>query len=365
MAPNEPASRALALRLRDLRKSRWEGLTITQQQLATAFGGDKPLSESLISSWESESKPVTPPPPRLRAYATFFATRRSVEGGRPRLLTDAELTEDERAERDNLYEELLAPSGVGPQPNASDLIPDRGAWYFPDGKSVSIVCARLPKHLRERMPYTDPTDPDYVRSYTYADVDSLIDLYGHIRSVNPSVRVNTLSPDPAPRDAPREDDYSANLAVLGGVDWNPVARDLLKRSSLPIRQEGRMGDDIHAGHFKVTGGDGKLEFRPVLEEQDGKPFLREDVAMVYRAKSPYNSECTVTMCNGMYSRGTYAAVRALTDQRFLKRNEDYLRERFAGQSAFAILTRVAVVNGEAMTPDWTVEDNRLYEWSEA
>jgi hypothetical protein len=66
----------------------------------------------------------------------------------------------------------------------------------------------------------------------------------------------------------------------------------------------------------------------------------------------------------MFSRGTLGVVRALTDTRFRDRNEAYVRERFAGSDTFSVLSRVPIVNGRAVTPDWTLSDNRLHEWPE-
>ena len=71
----------------------------------------------------------------------------------------------------------------------------------------------------------------------------------------------------------------------------------------------------------------------------------------------------MTICNGMYGGGGYGAVRALTDINFRDRNAEYVREQFAGRGVFCILTRVIVENGEALTPDWTLADTRLFEWS--
>jgi hypothetical protein len=86
--------------------------------------------------------------------------------------------------------------------------------------------------------------------------------------------------------------------------------------------------------------------------------------MIYRGPSPYNIKRTVTLCNGMFGRGTYGAVRALTDLRFRDRNEGYLAGRFSSKE-FGVLSRVLIVNGEALTPDWTQPQNRLFEWPEA
>ena len=101
----------------------------------------------------------------------------------------------------------------------------------------------------------------------------------------------------------------------------------------------------------------------MLEESGGRKILREDVALFARAVNPYNRERSVTICNGMYGSGTVGAVRALTDIFFRDRNAEYLKERFADSGTYCFLTRVTVEAGTALTPDWTVPDTRLFEWS--
>jgi hypothetical protein len=113
----------------------------------------------------------------------------------------------------------------------------------------------------------------------------------------------------------------------------------------------------------VTGDDGTRQHRPHLDEVQGRPVLREDVALFARAINPYNRLRTVTICNGMYSGGSYGTVRALTDARFRDRNAAYIKEHFAGSESFCILTRVTIERGVPLTPDWTIPERRLFEWS--
>jgi hypothetical protein len=65
----------------------------------------------------------------------------------------------------------------------------------------------------------------------------------------------------------------------------------------------------------------------------------------------------------MYGRGSSGVVRALTDGRFRDRNRDYIQTRFASSEAFCILTRLTVENTVTLTPDWTLPETRLFEWS--
>ncbi|WNV82702.1 helix-turn-helix transcriptional regulator [Umezawaea sp. Da 62-37] len=337
--PHDRPSPALAHRLRALRAESWPGVAITQKQLATAFGASSPL----LSSWEAGK---VPPPARLAAYATFFATRRSIEAEPYRVPDPSELTAEENAVREHLIGELaeLADSGT----------PGRGFWYFPDRYDITIVVAQLTEEQMPLTPYTDPASPDHVELYTYADLDSLIELHGHIRSVNPDSQVHfrtatSLSPD----------DYTTHLVLLGGVDWNVVTTDVVDRVDLPVNQAERP-DVSDAGGFEVIE-DGRSR---VVEPLVVRGKLIQDVAQFYRGVNPYNRKRTVTICNGQYGRGTLGAVRALTDSKFRDRNEAYLRSRFAGHDAYSVITRVTIVNGQVVTPDWTSPENVLFEWPE-
>ena len=347
MRPIQPPDARLARRLRALRQRHWPGVKVTQRQIAEALGGETPLSLPLISSWESLGKPALPPANRLAGYATFFASRRSVESTPARLLDEAELSEDERVARDGLYAELLGLRFPGDPEVARST-----TWLFPDRLPIFIVTGSLPSHLRERMPFTDPEDPDHVRSYGMADLDAVIEVHGHIRAVNPAAEVRICRSEEM-----TEDDFSSHLVLIGGVDWNTVNRDITRRLDLPVRQRMRATDE-DSGYFSTTDGE---QFKPVLDPANGT--LIEDVAHFFRGKNPYNARRTVTLCNGMYGRGTYGAVRSLTDATFLDRNEGYLRERFQGAPTFSVLMRVRTnPNGAVVTPDWTVAEDRLHEW---
>jgi hypothetical protein len=79
----------------------------------------------------------------------------------------------------------------------------------------------------------------------------------------------------------------------------------------------------------------------------------------------YNRERTLTFFTGMYSRGSYGAVRALTDPKIQERNAAYIASRFAGAQTYSIVSRVKIVANEVVVPDWTLDEIRLHEWPEA
>jgi hypothetical protein len=364
----------LAQRLRALRKH-WPSTTITQHQLARALDRDKTLSVPLISSWESLTDPKIPPVPRLEAYAALFATPRSLAGGALRLIDPGDMSDAERQAKDELLRELLdlrnsaLRAGVRPSPAAVEdpwaaALADtargplsRGPLHFADGGTVTIVCAQWPKDKLTTMPYTEVNDPDYIELLTYSDLDSLVMSYGHVRAANPASQVEYFRSGLLPAHS-----YSSHLVSLGGTDWNEVTESLLRRLGLPVEQvaDWRAED---GQFFEVEGDKGKVRHRPLLEDVDDRKVLLEDIALFARAVNPFNRKRTATICYGMYGRGTYGVVRALTDPEFWGRNIDYLESRFEGCSSYCLLTRVTVEHNKTMTPDWTDDETRLFEWS--
>ncbi|EOD67561.1 hypothetical protein H480_15791 [Amycolatopsis vancoresmycina DSM 44592] len=275
-------------------------------------------------------------------------------GDTVRLLPVEQLTDVEEVRRKELQAELLSLRDQGELAEPAPARPD--FWQFRDDEDITIVCARLPEEHRRNLTYADPENADYVSLYTYADLDALIELHGHIRSRNLDNEVRFRTTENL-----LTDDYTTHLILLGGVDWNPVTKEVMQRTGLPVRQVSRDDEPENNGFSVEEDGETRL-FRSRL---DGAGHLLEDVALFYRCVSPFNRKRTVTVCNGMYGRGTYGAVRALTDRRFRDRNWEYLRERFSGAENFSIVSRIPVTGSSGLTPDWTVEDNRLHEWPEA
>ncbi|MEV4535324.1 helix-turn-helix transcriptional regulator [Asanoa sp. NPDC049518] len=342
----------LAARLRALRASEWPE-PVKQHQVARALG----VSVPLVSSWERAE--AVPPTERIAAYAHFFATPRSLEDGRVALRDD--LSAEEQARRQELEDELTAlraaaTGGAPVSPALHNYPPAAGPWHFADGAPVTIVCGELPPDQRADATYTDPDSPDYMDLYRYADVDSLVELQGHVRAANPRSEVSfTLT------SLLRPDHLTTHLVLLGGIDFNKVTLAVLDSLGTPVRQQTRPTDkDEGAFEVRTTGA----EHRPVIEKDGPRRVLVEDVAHFCRGRNPYNALRTVTVCNGMFGRGVYGAVRALTDARFRDRNAAYVESNFAEARTYSILARVKVVGGKVVTPDWTISDNILHEWSE-
>jgi len=296
--------------------------------------------------------------------STRVRITRSFRNGQPRLLPVRELDEHERRRYAELLGELtmLRPARSLPEQRPPDLelrSPWEGMWHFPDGSPVTLVCARLPAELRASEVYTSPESPDYVELYSYSDLDSLMELYGHVYAANPGVSVNRRLADEL-----TQEDVTNHLVLLGGVDWNPMTRRVMKALDLPVTQAGRGDDELDARSFCVPGENHRPRvFRSTMEGDPPNQRLTEDVAQFCRGPNPFNRKRTVTICNGNYGRGTYAAVRTLTDPRFRDRNRAYIEARYSPEDTYSILARASIVAGEVITPDWTLDGTVLHEWS--
>jgi len=220
------------------------------------------------------------------------------------------------------------------------------------------VSPELPPHLIAAMPHAQRSDLDYCALSRLADLDALFELYGHIRAVNPDRQVEYRSVHQM-----RPDDSTGHLVVLGGVDWNPAQRFVMRRVEAPVEQVSE-DNPLRRGCFQVAG-DRPGSFYPVIDRVDGLDVLLEDVGYLFRGPNPFNRQTTVTVCNGMFSRGVLGAVRTLTDRQFRDGNVEYLSRTFGDHDSYSILFRVSIINQRVVvTPDWTAPGTVLHTWSE-
>lgn len=335
-----PAPRALAARLRGLR----EGWGLTQPQVASALG----VGPSIVSMWEKEAAPRTPPQSRLEGYASIFSTERPLSGELPNILPVEQLTEAEQVRRSALAKELgdLRTAAVeAGEPAARSLVLGR-FWQFSDGGPVRIICGKLPEQMRPH--FARGSSHNYIQLSAYADLDALVELFGHIRAANAESDVRF---ELAARI--ESDDLPAHLVLLGGRAYDQVSVGLRSRIDLPIR---RVPVD-RIEHGEVLEADGE-RYYPEFDK-DGK-LVTQDVGLLARVPNPFDPARTLTICSGVFTRGVYGAVRCMTDGEFRAQNEDFLARRFGDAERFAIVMRVPVIDHATATPD--LESNLLYEF---
>jgi transcriptional regulator with XRE-family HTH domain len=349
MAPAAGRTR-LAHRLRELREKEWPDVSLTQAQLAEALN----VAPATLSSWESLSTPKTPPPARLDAIARFYCTRRSLEG-RAHVLSTSELDEEERARFNELRQEFRALHDVDEPVEQSR----RALLSFEGTGPVVIICPELPKEAWGVL--ADEDDPNFTRLYRYADPEALLEIFGHVRALNPGVPVLHRLPSTV-----ASEELQYHLVVIGGIGWNRTMRRILAElaEKLPIEQVEH--PDVPTGEvFRVRGigtREEQMHFPRTEEVDDGVTELVEDVALLARLDNPFNSSRTLTICNGVHSRGVLGAVYAMSDETVRPANEEYIAKRFP-DGPFAMLLRVPVVSGKVLAPDLQNPDVRLFEWA--
>ena len=355
MQPASPEATRLARRLRQLREQQWPDARLTQKTLARAFSVEEALAAATVSSWESGSAPKIPPRHRLRAYARFFATPRSIERS-PTLLPWEDLTSDERAACKQLETELLRlRSSAADEPAVHEIAFSSRSWHFTDSGLITLVCAKLPSN--QTGPLATPSNPNYTELQTFADVDALAELHGYIRAENPRTDVRFKTPSEV-----GHDDLTGHIVLIGGVVWNEITEELSEMAKLPVRQFHH--PELPSGEiFIAKADDEEREFWPKWKGNDPKA-LAEDVGLLARVPNPLNSSRTLTICNGVHSRGVYGAVRSLTDTHLRDANERYLAANFGNSDSFAILMSVKVINNKSITPDFNINGVVLYQWSQ-
>lgn len=341
----------LAQRLRELRESR-PGLT--QNLLATALSTENKVAAATLSSYESVNSPKAPTPARLEAYARFFALAGSFDGRTSvHLPTTQELETDPEAllAYNRLHSELLELLEGDEQ--AEEVPAQRVLLDYDDGDIV-IICPDAPDD--SRGPLASDDSPNYTLLHQFADTDALIEVFGHIRALNPERKVFYRTSDSVSRS-----EIQNHLVLLGGIGWSRTTRRVLSLIDMPVAQVDH--PDLATGEvFRLDKSVDPQErvFFPVADEKTGE--LTEDVALIARVENPFNTNRTLTILNGVHSRGVLGAALAVTDETIRAGNEEYLAERFP-VGGFALLMRVPVIQGKVIAPDFKNGRARLFEWT--
>jgi hypothetical protein len=208
-----------------------------------------------------------------------------------------------------------------------------------------------------RGPLAEELDPNFTKMQQYGDLDALIELFGHLRAENPTLDVfYRLDSEVV------SDDFSSHVILLGGIGWNKVTRRFQDATSqVPITQIAV--DELQTGEIfqvKTSNGTDAQYFHPEFKDLGDGEELIADVGYLARVANPFKPGRTLTICNGIHSRGVFGAVRSLTDPSVREANEKYLLKRFP-DGEFAMLVRVSVVPGGTLSPDLRDPQARLYE----
>jgi hypothetical protein len=230
----------------------------------------------------------------------------------------------------------------------------RRLWHFSDSGPVTIVCGQLPADTRGPLAY--PGNPNYSELTSFADPDALMELYGHVRAENPMMDILTRVSSQVSRD-----DLTGHMVLLGPIMWNEISAQPLDIARLRVRQ---MEDpELMTGEIFVAEVDG-MERKFLPKWGGDRQTMIEDVGFLSRMPNPLNSSRTLTICNGIHSRGVLGTVRSLPDARLRESNMQYIEQAFGEDPHFGILMRIPVITGKTMTPDFASPGTVLYQWSE-
>jgi hypothetical protein len=226
--------------------------------------------------------------------------------------------------------------------------------------------------------YSNPWHPNAIHSLWNGDMDAAIELHGHVRAENPGSDVRWF----LDTEVQGDDLTAGHVIVLGGggtfFGTGGPLEYLRRRLDLPVHPEFPSDDPEYGGRFDVTLDDeGRPDPRGTRREphaprflladggrvsDHGQPLLEYDVGLLLRAPNPLNLSATVTVCTGIFSRGTYGVVRALTDSHLRARNEKYLSEHL-DMTNFWMLVHVpvfaAATGAQTITPDLSRPFHRL------
>jgi hypothetical protein len=193
---------------------------------------------------------------------------------------------------------------------------------------------------------------NYSRYAKFADLDSLVEVFGQVKADNPENMIRILAPDELTQD------FALNqLIIVGGAAWREVRTStpwLVHNVQLPIEHPAGEEDD-----FTLTVGDETKQFAPLRINGT----LVQDIGMIAQVPHPIIEGSTVTLLSGITSRGVHGAALCFTDSHVREDNERYIEDKFGSTEAFCVVMKVPIANNAALPPNLWRENIRLWEWS--
>ena len=183
--------------------------------------------------------------------------------------------------------------------------PDRYAraiWGFEDFDDVMVACTELddPEKLQHPEPW------EFIYLSKYGDLDALFEVETTVHELFPNAHVEHRTGNEILR-ARVPSTYSGNLVIVGGPDYNALARHF--ETSCPIEYSPAGPDNNIVLRVKATAE----TLTPV------QPRAEEDHVVDYgffvRVPNPYSPEKKLIMIGGAHTYGVYGAVKAFSFSR--------------------------------------------------
>lgn len=183
--------------------------------------------------------------------------------------------------------------------------PDRypkDIWGFDDFDDVMVACTELddPEKLQHPEPW------EFIYLSKYGDLDALFEVETTVHELFPNAHVEHRTGNEILR-ARVPTTYSGNLVIIGGPDYNALAKHFEK--TCPIEYSPAGPDNNIALKVKATGE----TLTPA------KPRGEEDHVVDYgffvKMANPYSPEKKLVMVGGAHTYGVYGAVKAFSFSR--------------------------------------------------
>lgn len=215
-------------------------------------------------------------------------------------------------------------------------------------RHITVVCptlpvSYLPKHARK-------SSPEFVNLAKYGDPDALVEVLILLRTLFTNSRVRRLISRKI-----SHNDYRENLIVIGGPDFNNVAREFMRESNCPIQ-------------YQIAGSKCAFLCRPSRKEFLLKTKRRgqalQDYGLFARFPNPFNRSKTVIMIGGLGTRGVLGAAEAFGINPIGKKNTRKIVDNVSENPFFAVLIPVRV--SESHTPYCEIDLATLckYPWKQ-
>jgi len=202
---------------------------------------------------------------------------------------------------------------------------------------VAIVCAEIPEELRP--PYAVPSHSNYLRYATFADIDALIQLMVWF-AASKHRTVSSYTSRTIPENA-----LASHLMIVGGPQWNSLARSVYDQINLPIaHNDGDPGNSDTL--FDRSTGE---VWAPELRE-NGE--IDSDVGFLAQTPSPFYQGRIIILFGGVLTHGVEASVKLCTAEHVWAHNHRVIESLTVhANDGFCLVFRCRVLSNTNVAPD--------------
>lgn len=214
-------------------------------------------------------------------------------------------------------------------------------------KKINIICPTLPNNRKYRPSFASPRSSEYVELAKYGDLDALVELLEMLPILYPESAVNRMASQDVTVNHLKD-----NLIILGGPDFNGVARDFIDRVELPIRYK--------SGNREAEFEDTRTGRRYRMIIKSGR--VHQDYGLFARFPNPFDPQKHVVMIGGLETFGVLGTARTFgftAASRTLVRN---VLNRCGPNPRFVALLKIPVLNSSAGVGQIDYSCFHMYPW---